>query len=57
VEASAARPDLADPATVEALVEDLAHPDEGRVLYAIDLLEVLSRRRLVTPLLLHHESE
>ena len=57
VEASAARPDLADPATVEALVEELAHPDEERVLYAIDLLEALNRRRLVTPLLLHHESE
>ena len=41
VEASAARPDLADPATVEALVEELAHPDEQRVLYAIDLLEAL----------------
>ena len=57
VEAQAVRPDLADPATVESLVEDLAHPDEGRVLYAIDLLEALSRRRLVTPLLLHHESD
>jgi AAA family ATP:ADP antiporter len=57
VEASAVRPDLADPGTVEALVEELAHPDEGRVLYAIDLLEALNRRRLVTPLLLHHESE
>jgi AAA family ATP:ADP antiporter len=57
VEAAAARPDLADPATVEALVEELAHPDEQRVLYAIDLLEALNRRRLVTPLLLHHDSE
>ena len=57
VEASAARPDLADPATVEALVEELAHPDEERVLYAIELLEALNRRRLVSPLLLHHESE
>ena len=57
VETAAARPDLADPATVEALVEELAHPDEQRVLYAIDLLEALNRRRLVTPLLLHHESE
>ena len=56
VEASAARPDLADPATVETLVEELAHPDEQRVLYAIDLLEALNRRRLVSPLLLHHES-
>jgi AAA family ATP:ADP antiporter len=57
VEAVAARPELADPATVEALVEELAHPDEQRVLYAIDLLEALNRRQLVTPLLLHHESE
>jgi AAA family ATP:ADP antiporter len=56
VEASAVRPDLADPATVEALVEELAHPDEARVLYAIDLLLALNRPRLVTPLLLHHES-
>ncbi|HXK12275.1 MAG TPA: HEAT repeat domain-containing protein [Vicinamibacteria bacterium] len=57
VEAEAARPELADPATVEALVEELAFPDEERVLYAVDLLEALNRRRLVTPLLLHHESE
>jgi ATP:ADP antiporter, AAA family len=57
VAVAAARPDLADAATVEALVEELAHPDELRVLYAIDLLEALNRRRLVTPLLLHHESE
>jgi ATP:ADP antiporter, AAA family len=57
VEAAAARPDLADPATVEALVEELAQPDEQRVLYAIDLLEALNRRRLVTPLLLHHDAE
>jgi len=57
VEAAAVRPDLADPATVEALVEELGHPDEERVLYAIDLLGALNRRRLVTPLLLHHQSE
>ncbi len=57
LEAAAARPELADPATVETLVEELAHPDEQRVLYAIDLLEALNRRRLVTPLLLHHQSE
>jgi CRP-like cAMP-binding protein/HEAT repeat protein len=57
VEAAAARPDLADPATVETLVAELANPDEDRVLYAIDLLDALDRRRLVTPLLLHHESE
>ena len=57
VEAAAVRPDLADPATVETLVEELAHPDEQRVLYAIDLLEALEPPPLVTPLLLHHESE
>jgi AAA family ATP:ADP antiporter len=57
LEPAAARPELADPATVEALVEELAHPDERRVLYAIDLLEALDRQRLVTPLLLRHESE
>jgi ATP/ADP translocase/CRP-like cAMP-binding protein len=56
IEAEAARLDLADPATVETLVAELAHPDEDRVLYAVDLLEALDRRRLVTPLLLHHES-
>ncbi len=57
VAASEARPEMADPATVEALIEELAHPDEERVLYAIDLLEALNRRRLVTPLLLHHSSD
>jgi ATP/ADP translocase len=57
IEAEAVRPELADPATVETLVEELAHPDEQRVLYAIDLLESLDKRHLVTPLLLHHDSE
>jgi AAA family ATP:ADP antiporter len=46
----------ADLQTVELLVEELAHPDESRVLYAIDLLESLGKRHLVTPLLLHHSS-
>ncbi len=46
----------ADLSTIEALVEELAHPDERRVLYAIDLLESLEKRNLVTPLLLRHES-
>ena len=51
------RLDVADLSTVETLVEELvAHPDEGRVLYAIDVLESLDKRNLVTPLLLHHES-
>ena len=46
----------ADLSTVETLVEQLADPDEGRVLYAIDLLDTLEKRHLVTPLLLSHES-
>ena len=50
------RLDVADLSTVETLVEELAHPDEQRVLYAIDVLESLDKRNLVTPLLLHHES-
>ena len=46
---------MADAATIEALVEELAHPDEASVLYAIDMLEMLDRRHLITPLLLHHQ--
>ncbi len=46
----------ADLQTIETLVEELAHPDERRVLYAIDLLESLEKRNLITPLLLHHAS-
>jgi AAA family ATP:ADP antiporter len=57
IEADAVRPEQADLSTVEALVEELAHPDEERVLYAIDLLEALDKRHLVTPLLLQHSSE
>ena len=50
------RTEVADAATIEALVEELSSPDERAVLYAIDLLEALDRRNLVTPLLLQHES-
>jgi AAA family ATP:ADP antiporter len=50
------RTNVADAATIEALVEELSSPDEQSVLYAIDLLEALDRRNLVTPLLLQHES-
>jgi AAA family ATP:ADP antiporter len=50
------RLDLADTSTIEALVEEMADPDESRVLYAIDMLDALDKRNLVTPLLLHHES-
>jgi ATP:ADP antiporter, AAA family len=50
------RTNVADAATIEALVEELSSPDEHAVVYAIDLLEALDRRNLVTPLLLQHES-
>ena len=56
VEADQVSLSVADLVTVETLVEELAHPDEQRVLYAIDVLESLDKRNLVTPLLLHHES-
>ena len=49
------RLETADLSTIEALVEELAHPEPKRVAYAIDLLESLDKRHLVTPLLLHHE--
>jgi len=50
------RLDVADPATIETLVEELASPDESSVVYAIDMLDALDKRHLITPLLLHHES-
>ncbi len=52
----AVRLNVADPATIEALVEGLASPDETSVLYAIEMLETLDKRHLITPLLLHHDS-
>jgi AAA family ATP:ADP antiporter len=45
-----------DPAAVETLVGELAHPEPRRVVYAIDLLDAMDKRRLITPLLLGHES-
>ena len=44
----------ADLTTVETLVQELAHVDPHRVVYAIDILESLGKRQLVSPLLLHH---
>jgi len=41
---------------LEALVAELSNPDERKVLYAIDVLESLGRKNLITPLLLLHES-
>ena len=48
--------DSVDLTTIEALVQELAHPDPARVVYAIDVLESLDKRSLVTPLLLYHEA-
>ena len=56
VNTAAAPTAVADLSTIETLMEELAHPDEQRVLYAIDLLESLDKRNLITPLLLRHES-
>jgi AAA family ATP:ADP antiporter len=50
------RLNAADLSTVETLVEELAHPEPARVIYAIDVLESLDKRNLVTPLLLYHQS-
>jgi hypothetical protein len=55
IEPDTVRINVADPATIEALVEELANPDESAVLYAIEMLETLDKRHLITPLLLHHD--
>ncbi len=47
---------VADLSTIETLMHELAHPEPARVVYAIDVLESLDKRNLVTPLLLYHES-
>ncbi|MCA1558743.1 MAG: MFS transporter, partial [Acidobacteria bacterium] len=46
----------ADLSTIETLVEELSQPDPTRVVYAIDVLESIDKRNLVTPLLLYHEA-
>jgi AAA family ATP:ADP antiporter len=56
IEPDAVRIDVADPATISTLVAELASPNEAAVLYAIDMLEKLGKRELVTPLLLHHDA-
>jgi ATP:ADP antiporter, AAA family len=45
-----------DPSSVETLVSELAHPEPRRVLYAMDLLDAMDKRHLVTPLLLSHDA-
>ena len=47
---------IADLQTIGTLTQELASPDERRVLYAIDILESLDMRNMITPLLLYHES-
>lgn len=56
VEPSTLRLNDPDPSSIETLVSELAHPEPRRALYAIDLLEAMDKRKLVTPLLLAHES-
>jgi CRP-like cAMP-binding protein/HEAT repeat protein len=56
VEPSSVRLSDPDPSSVETLVSELAHPEPRHVLYAIDLLDAMDRRRLVTPLLLAHDN-
>ncbi len=56
VEPSTLRLNDPDPSSVETLVSELAHPDPKRALYAIDLLDAMDKRKLVTPLLLAHDS-
>jgi ATP:ADP antiporter, AAA family len=56
VKATDIRVNAADLSSIETLVTELAHPDPRRVVYAIDLLESLDKRNLVTPLLLWHDS-
>ena len=51
------RLNVCDLSTIETLVEELANPDERKVVYAIDLLESLDKQNLITPLLLRHDSE
>src|SRR3954470_4494709 len=56
MEATDLRVTAADLSTIETLLQELSQPDPARVVYAIDMLESLDKRNLVTPLLLYHES-
>jgi AAA family ATP:ADP antiporter len=61
IEQGVVRPDqvrltASELSTIETLVEELANPNPARVVYAIDVLESLDKRNLVTPLLLYHEA-
>jgi AAA family ATP:ADP antiporter len=50
------RLESADLSSIETLLTELSHPEPRRVLYAIDMLDALDKRQLVTPLLLRHDS-
>ena len=54
--AEALRLSEADLTTIETLVEEQGHPDPRHVLYAIEMLESLNKRHLISPLLLNHEA-
>src|SRR4029450_7707742 len=56
VQPSEIRINNADLNTIETLIVELGHEDPARVVYAIDLLESLNKRQLVSPLLLNHRS-
>lgn len=56
MEAKDLRVPSADLSTIETLMQELSQPDPARVVYAIEMLESLDKRNLVTPLLLYHES-
>ena len=47
---------MADLPTIETLIQELASPDERRVIYAMEFLESLNKKHLITPLLLYHEA-
>jgi AAA family ATP:ADP antiporter len=51
------RLDVTDASTIELPVQELSRPKVSRVLSAIDILEMLGKSNLVTPLLLHHDSD
>jgi ATP:ADP antiporter, AAA family len=56
VKPSEIRLEVADLSMLETLVAELSNPDERNVLYAIEVLESLGKKSLITPLLLLHES-
>ena len=56
LEPLALKPQTADAATIETLVEELGSSEDHRVLYAIELLDSLDKANLITPLLLHHQA-